>query len=105
VEEELEHGSDHLPIQTIINITTTAAEQPRRRNFKLMDHKKLLGFVQANLGAPPNQINNALQIENTTDHLIKTINQGIAASTPWAKPCETSNPDLTPECREAVHNT
>jgi hypothetical protein len=70
-----------------------------------MDQKELLGFVQANLGAPPNQINNALQIENATDHLIETINQGIAASTPWAKPCEFSNPDFTPECREAVHNT
>jgi hypothetical protein len=105
VAEELEHGSDHLPIRTIIDITTTAAEQPRRRNFKLMDHKELLGFVQANLGAPPNQINNSLQIENATDHLIETINQGIAASTPWAKPCEFSNPDFTPECREAVHNT
>jgi exonuclease III len=31
VAEELEHGSDHLPIRTIIDITTAAAEQPRRR--------------------------------------------------------------------------
>jgi hypothetical protein len=45
VAEDLENRSDHLPIWTVIDINTVAAEQSKQRNFQLMDHKELLGFV------------------------------------------------------------
>jgi hypothetical protein len=49
VDLDLGPSSDHLPIRTVIDIITEAAEQPKRRNFKLTDQKEPLAFVQANL--------------------------------------------------------
>jgi hypothetical protein len=45
VAEDLENRSDHLRICTVIDINTVAVEQSKQRNFQLMDHKELLGFV------------------------------------------------------------
>jgi len=83
------HYSSHRTTETKEFQTYGSKRAPRLRTSKSR--------------APPNQINNALQIENATDHLIEVINQGIAASTPWAKTLRIFEPRLHPECREAVH--
>src|SRR6266852_3017504 len=75
------------------------------KEFQTHGSKRAPRLCTSKSRGSPNQINNALQIENATNHLIEVINQGIAASMPWAKPCEFSNPDFAPECREAVYNT
>ncbi|OXV05450.1 hypothetical protein Egran_06782, partial [Elaphomyces granulatus] len=42
VAEDVSDDSDHHPIRTVIDTTTVAGEPPKRRNFKLMDTKKLV---------------------------------------------------------------
>ena len=102
VAEDVEDDSDHNPIRTLVDIETPETEPVRRRNWKQTDAKELKGFVDANLMWRSRDIRTKEHIEQTTDHLVEVLRQGIERSTPWARPSAYSNPDFTPRWREAV---
>ncbi|KAJ5902900.1 hypothetical protein N7495_003428, partial [Penicillium taxi] len=49
VSEDTHADSDHMPIVTQIDLSTQCVEEARRRCWKVMDTKKFLEFVSANL--------------------------------------------------------
>jgi hypothetical protein len=52
VNDRVHADSDHLPIHTLLDIDTEEIEEPPlRRNWKAIDAKKLVDFVDANLKA------------------------------------------------------
>ncbi|KAN0086656.1 hypothetical protein V8E54_000344 [Elaphomyces granulatus] len=58
-------------------------------------------FAKRNIGIKTLKIVNKVQVEQATEYL----QQGIAISTPWAKPSSYANLDYTHECNKAANET
>ncbi|KAI9034750.1 uncharacterized protein KD926_006125, partial [Aspergillus affinis] len=99
VNERVHADSDHYPIRTLLDISTKTPEAQRRKNWKACSVKDLQSFVDFNLQSKAFPLQIKQHIELVIEYLIETINQGIAASTPWA------NPSFNAECREMVKIT
>ncbi|KAG0158942.1 hypothetical protein PDIDSM_6462 [Penicillium digitatum] len=100
-----DHGSDHYPVVTTIDIGTPPYEPPKRRNWKATDDKKLIEFIERQLTNTTTNTNKTTTTNTTTNP--KTSQQPtmwrlIDISTPWAIPSQWANPSFTPECQEAV---
>ncbi|KAJ5710399.1 hypothetical protein N7488_004555 [Penicillium malachiteum] len=98
--------SDHLPIKTAIDVETDVVEDVRRRCWKHMDTDKFLKFMSVNLEPLcaadwPRDPAPAL-IDQRVNFLLETVQQGIQASTPWAKPSKWARFGWTDECSEAI---
>jgi hypothetical protein len=93
--------SDHLPIRTILNISTasTTDSQPKRHNWKAMEIEKFDKFVAANLRDKTWSLSTPRQIDEAVEHFIDIINRALEESTPWARPSQYANPSFTCECR------
>ncbi|QQK42055.1 reverse transcriptase [Penicillium digitatum] len=112
-----DHGSDHYPVVTTIDIGTPPYEPPKRRNWKATDDKKLIEFIERQLTNTTTNTNNTTTTNTTTNPqnlttaddveaecqaFIQIINDAVDISTPWAIPSQWANPSFTPECQEAV---
>ena len=109
VSEETHADSDHLPIRTVLDIETQEVEETRRRSWKNMDVEKFTGFVSANLlgkrrmnlpEEPPPEM-----IDSVVEHLLEIVQQGVQASTPWARPSSWAKQGWTPECTHIIKET
>ncbi|KAJ5159354.1 zinc knuckle domain protein [Penicillium coprophilum] len=98
----IDHGSDHYPVVTTIDITTPPHEPPRRRNWKATDDKKLIEFVTQHTNAITRHPTTADEVETECQTFIEIITKAVDISTPWAVPSRWANPCFTPECQEAV---
>jgi ribonuclease HI len=107
IAHECHSHSDHLPIRTILDISTvsTTASAPKRRNWKAMETEKFDNFVAANLRGKTWTLTTPRQIDEAVEHFIDIINRAVEESTPWAKPSQYANPSFTRECRQAVKET
>jgi Ribonuclease HI len=100
-----DHGSDHYPVVTTIDIVTPPYEPIKRRNWKATDDRKLAGFVEQHINQLTDTNTNLItadDVENECQALIKIITDAVDISTPWAIPSQWANPSFTPECQEAV---
>jgi hypothetical protein len=50
-------------------------------------------------------IPNPAQIEMATEYILKTVQQTVYLSTPWARPSVWAYPSFIPECRDAIKLT
>lgn len=81
--------SDHLPIQTILDIDTPIAPKPApRRKWKRIDERKLAEFVNTNLRDWTPCLDSRGHIDAATEHLLEVVKRGIQESTPWTRPSE-----------------
>ncbi|KAG0160618.1 hypothetical protein PDIDSM_8148 [Penicillium digitatum] len=107
-----DHGSDHYPVVTTIDIGTPPYEPPKRRNWKATDDKKLIEFIERQLTNTTTNTNNTTTTNTTTNPqnlttaddveaecqaFIQIINDAVDISTPWAIPSQWANPSFTPE--------
>ncbi|KUM55431.1 hypothetical protein ACN42_g11847 [Penicillium freii] len=106
-----DHGSDHYPVVTTVDIVTPPYEPPKRRNWKATDDKRLTEFVEQHVNqltspnASPNansDLTTADDVETECQAFMEIITGAVDISTPWAIPSQWANPSFTPECQEAV---
>lgn len=100
--DTVQHDSDHWPIRTRIDINTPIKEPPQRRNWNATDIGKLTKSLERDLVVPDLGNASKSHIELTTVAFTSAIRHAVEQSVPWASPSEWSNPDFTPECKEAV---
>ncbi|EED20831.1 hypothetical protein TSTA_040250 [Talaromyces stipitatus ATCC 10500] len=99
--DEIQHDSDHWPIRMQIDIDTPTHEPPRRRNWAAIDIKVLQELLSQLIA--PRLINTSKShIKLATVAFTAAIRKAVDQSVPWARPSAWSNPDFTPECKEAV---
>ncbi|KAG0158785.1 hypothetical protein PDIDSM_6304 [Penicillium digitatum] len=96
-----DHGSDHYPVVTTIDIGTPPYEPPKRRNWKATDDKKLIEFIERQL------TNTTTNTNNTTPPIPpptpKTSQQPtIRYLYTMGDPFAVGKSSFTPECQEAV---
>lgn len=100
--DTVQHDSDHWPIRTQIDIQAPANEPPKRRNWKAIDVKLLTEILERDLTVPDLANASQSRIELSTVTFTSAIRHAIEKAVPWAQPSTWSNPDFTPECKEAV---
>jgi ribonuclease HI len=100
--DTVQHDSDHWPIRTRIDIETPVNEPPKRRNWAATDIKLLTETLERDLTVPNLANASKSHIEITTVAFTSAIRHAVDITVPWARPSEWSNPDFTPECKEAV---
>jgi hypothetical protein len=102
--DTVQHDSDHWPIRTRIDIQTPINEPPKRRNWAATDVKSLTEMLEQDLMIPSLTDPSHAHIELATVAFTSAIRHAIQETVPWARPSQWSNPDFTPECKEAVQN-
>lgn len=104
IDEEVENSSDHLSVQTIIDLG--ACEEPARgprRHWKATDDKKFSEMLQERLPEPlPDHAVGRQRIDEFTSELLEALEQAVEVSTPWARPHEIAKAGWTKECTEAI---
>ncbi|EED15963.1 hypothetical protein TSTA_010790 [Talaromyces stipitatus ATCC 10500] len=94
-------GANDEDSETQIDIDTPTHEPPRRRNWAATDIKVLQESL-SQLIAPRLVNASKSYIELSTVAFTAAIRKAVDQSVPWARPSAWSNPDFTPECKEAV---
>lgn len=100
--DDIQHDSDHWPIRTQLDIQTPVNVPLERRNWAATDIKLLHKSLEWDLTTPKHSKASKPCIELATATLIRTVQHAIKQSTPLARPSAWSNPNFTPECKEAV---
>ncbi|KAJ6016472.1 zinc knuckle domain protein [Penicillium herquei] len=101
-ERGIEHQSDHYPIITEIDISTSQFTPPQRRNWKELDTKALTSYIEHHMTVRDMPMATSEEIEVELTIFMAVIQSAIEQAVPWARPSAWSNPDFTPECAEAV---
>ncbi|KAI9034908.1 uncharacterized protein KD926_005031 [Aspergillus affinis] len=105
INERVYADSDHYLIRTLLDIITKIPKTQRQKNWKTCSVKDLQSFVDLNLQSKAFPLQAKQHIELAIEYFIETVNQGIAASTLWAKLSKWTNPSFNAECREMVKIT
>jgi ribonuclease HI len=100
LDEELDHDSDHLPVSTVIGMTTFAYDRPNRRIWHQLDEKLLHQTLAQSL--PASRIPTDTQdLDKLTEEVVKAVMQSIEQAVPASKACARSIPGWTPAIKEA----
>lgn len=122
VREDLHQGSDHLPIETVLQLGTREAHTPRRRNWKGLNPETFQEILGNNLTAfnehtrkfdeqkgiftelanAESKKERRIQIDRATNSLLQAIQDTIDQVVPWARPSANAKDFWTQHCSEAV---
>jgi exonuclease III len=101
---DIAQSSDHIPIETSLDLQTQSFETDRKRCWKRLDTGKLLERLrQATL--PDLELMTRSQIDTYICELTQALTNGIDASVPWQKGSRYARSYWSPECAEAVRET
>jgi hypothetical protein len=95
-----DHGSDHQPVLTKLQLAVSKATPVKRRCWKQMDQGKALACI-ANLVVDIS-IRTAQDIEKYAKYLSEHIHYALDQAVPWKKESPYANPWWTPQVAEAV---
>ena len=106
IADDLDHGSDHLPIETKLsgNMEPTQSERPSF-NYNKTDWNKFKETLQQHLPAIPgtDALRSPTAIDAFIEQLTETLTNAIEQSTPYKKPSPHSKPWWNPEIAELRH--
>ena len=97
--EELDHDSDHLPITTLLSVSTNGLPERKRRVWHQIQEKGLVEAVRENLRNGP--LGCTAAIDEQTNQIVQAINTAIIQNCPESRVCPKSVPGWTPEIKDA----
>ena len=101
---DIAQSSDHIPIETSLDLQTQLFETDRKRCWKRLDTGKLLERLrQASL--PDLELTSRAQIDTYICALTQAFTNGIEASVPWQRGSQYARSYWSTECAEAVRET
>jgi exonuclease III len=101
---DIAQSSDHLPIETTINIRPQTFVNPRRRCWKKLDVERLRETLDRSV-IQNGPLDTNTQIDTRIHELTQTVTNAIEECVPWAHPSNHANEYWSEECAEAVHRT
>lgn len=99
--EDLDHNSDHMPIETILNISIGATPPLEKYSWECLDHIKFEGMLHQKLPNPPSRVATPEAIDFYTEELSKIISAAIAESTPKTVVTTKATPGFDEKCKAA----
>ena len=101
IDRNLDHDSDHLPIDLTIDWNWQQAIPIRKRLWAKTDKTILRKTVQEQLQrCEPVTLDNNSSIDEFVAFILYAVTQGIDASTPWSNPNPRSIPGFNQECKD-----
>lgn len=101
---DLNHGSDHIPVEVALAYNLPKIVPAPRRNYRKTDQGIFVGTWEKELRGfdfhALYRTNDPTLLHDATLHITKTFETAIEASTPMAKPCAYSNPCWNAELEE-----
>jgi exonuclease III len=101
---DIAQSSDHIPIETSLDLQTQPFETDRKRCWKRLDTGKLLERLKQ-VTLPDLELTSRSQIDTYICELTQALTNGIEASVPWQKGSQYARSHWSPECAEAVRET
>lgn len=96
----LDYDSDHLPITTLLSLTTTRHPERKRRLWNQLREKDFREEVRRNLQSD-RRLHGSKDINEQVDHIVQTIDKAIEHHCPESRVCPRSVPGWTPEIKAA----
>lgn len=84
IADELDIGSDHLPIAVKLDLAIESLPPKATRNWKLLDNDKFLSSLAASYPRPI-QLNTSDEIDAYCDSIHASLAEAIDSSVPWRK--------------------
>ncbi len=69
--EDLDHNSDHMPIETVSNVSVGATPQQEKYSWERLSHVKFEGMLKQRLPSPPIETKTPEAIDFYTEELSK----------------------------------
>lgn len=98
--EDLDHDSDHIPLETIFAKPTRERTFPEKWKWELTDQERLHHVLAQNL-PELTTLTTEQDIDNATRTIVDAILVAVKESTPKARVSPRSIPGWTRECKEA----
>ncbi|GFF96865.1 pol-like protein [Aspergillus lentulus] len=98
--EDLDHDSDHIPLETIFAKPTLERTLPEKWKWELTDKERLHHVLAQNL-PDLRTLTTKQDIDNATKAIVNAILVAVKESTPKARVSPRSIPGWTRECKEA----
>lgn len=98
--DDLDHDSDHVPLEMILAKPTYERTIPERWNWERTDKDRLLQVLVQNL-PDLSTLATAQDIDNATQAIVAAILTSVKESTPRSRTSPRSVPGWTRECKEA----
>ena len=96
-----DYDSDHLPISTALTWDWQAAAPVRKRLWAKTDFSKLRQTVKEGLaGGSIKDLGGKHDLNERVQFIVKALQAGIDASTPWSNPSPRSVSGFGPECKD-----
>jgi hypothetical protein len=103
VREDLEKGSDHLPIETVFALHDTQQDTPPTRAWKRLDQDRFGQIWQDKTSDLDGWgLTTKVEVDEYADRLVKGAQAAVDASTPWARHSLHDKRFWTPVCTEWV---
>jgi hypothetical protein len=101
---DIAQSSDHVPIETTIDLQTQSVVTRRKRNWKGLDATKLnKKLLESRLSV--NALTSESQIDEYIRELTRIVTSGIEASVPWHDNSQFARSYWSPECAQAIQET
>ena len=97
---DLDHDSDHLPITTLLSVTTKTPTGRKRRVWHQLREKDLIEEARRNLRGD-GTLGCTRDIEEQVNRIVQVIGTAITNNCPESRVCPRSVPGWTPEIKEA----
>lgn len=102
VQPRLEAGSDHKPVETVIQIRTPEAPIETRRSYKAMDTEKYQSYLRNNL-RQETPLRTREQVDQRAAEIARKISEAIEVSTPEVRIHRIyTKPDFCREVQEKI---
>jgi hypothetical protein len=99
-QHDLDHDSDHIPLETVLAKPTRGRTFPEKWNWELTDQERLHRVLIQNLPELTTLITEH-DIDNATQAIVSAILIAVNESTPKTRASPRSIPGWTKECKEA----
>ncbi|KAI3054438.1 hypothetical protein CBS147353_11440 [Aspergillus niger] len=98
--DDLDHDSDHIPLETILAKPTHERTLPEKWNWELADQERLHRVLAQNV-PELTTLNTEQDIDNAIKAIVSAILVAVKESTPKVRVSPRSLPGWTRECKEA----
>ena len=105
--QDLPPNTDHLPIETELDITAPLVDDVPRRNFRAVDWDKFIETLQGKIRriSPPTRITTLGEFRRRVKELDDVVDKTVEEKVPLSRPCPHSKRWWSPELRKARQET
>lgn len=102
IRDDMDHGSDHMPIENVVDVSLREREETRDFDYKKTNIPNFMPEVRTHMYGKTRQLY-PRSINTYTGHLLDAVEEALELHTPKKKPASSrSRAGFNVECKESV---